>query len=371
MRLPHRALVLASLPLLVLACSSAAQKSGFDTNNSATSGGSGDAGPTLTGNDPGSPSPSLEDGGSSANDGVDTSGYNVPTKLGCASRAQEILILDFRSGWWAGGGGGDFASVALGAVVGACPQTSVDYHHFENVMHAKCLYQSASGGGCQMLQPSDTVDAIRATFVHASVSDYTQIWVLSGSDQDPSDIPVGDQLFQGLMGDTKGACIPMLVASGDGFMTHANTVANDLGMGNVFSQQTNPPSFFSVADEPAQAMNSLSGSSLASHILFTGVSSIVDQVGSYEGQARADALAESVPAPATYQVIAHDSFGSATIAVGAAKLSGDGYRPFIFDSGWQRMYALGQDEGTGQYLKNIVMYLSLVGCKAAPIGPPK
>jgi hypothetical protein len=57
------------------------------------------------------------------------------------------------------------------------------------------------------------------------------------------------------------------------------------------------------------------------------------------------------------------------IAVGASKLAGDGYRPFIFGAGWQRMYALGQDPGTGQYLKNIVMYLSLVGCKAAPIGP--
>ena len=39
-------------------------------------------------------------------------------------------------------------------------------------------------------------------------------------------------------------------------------------------------------------------------------------------------------------------------------------------SSWQRMYTLASDAGTGQYLKNIVMYLSLVGCKAAPIRQP-
>ena len=54
--------------------------------------------------------------------------------------------------------------------------------------------------------------------------------------------------------------------------------------------------------------------------------------------------------------------------IGAAKLPNDGYRPIIFDAGWQRMYVLG-DPGTAQYLKNIVMYMGLVGCKAAPIGP--
>jgi hypothetical protein len=102
------------------------------------------------------------------------------------------------------------------------------------------------------------------------------------------------------------------------------------------------------------------------------VTSIVDRVSNgIMQQAKGDGLAPGVAQPNIYDVIATDSAGSPTIAVGAAKVSGDGYRPFVFDSGWQRMYALGQDPGTDQYLKNLVMYMGLVGCKAAPIGPPK
>jgi hypothetical protein len=151
-------------------------------------------------------------------------------------------------------------------------------------------------------------------------------------------------------------------------MTHASTIAKDLQMGDVFAQETNPPSFFSVAMGPAAATSSISGAALKPHLLFKGVSSIVDTVGFFVSSAHGDALAASVPAPHIYDVIATDNAGRPTIAVGAAKLPGDGYRPFIFDAGWQRMYVL-NDPGTAQYLKNIVMYMGLVGCKAAPIGP--
>jgi hypothetical protein len=117
-------------------------------------------------------------------------------------------------------------------------------------------------------------------------------------------------------------------------------------------------------------VSSLSGSSLTKHVLFTGVTSIVDKVGQIFQQSQGDSLAASIGGPSSYEVIARDGAGNPTIAVGAAIVAGQSPRPFIFDAGWQRMYALGQDPGTGQYLKNIVMYLSLVGCKAAPIGVP-
>jgi hypothetical protein len=351
-----------------VACSSSSPPSGFGVPPT-TSDADGGSASVDDGNGDGPSFSRLQDGGASTEAGVDTKGYNAPTTLGCSERAQQILILDFRSGWWAGGGGGSFSSVALPAVVGACPSTSADYHHLENQFHVKCTYTSGSGGGCKTLAAATTVADIRASFDLASVDDYTQIWVLSGSDQDPTDIPVGAALFQGVLGDTKGACIPMLIAAGDGFVTHANTVTQDLGMGEVFTEETTPPSFLSVAMSGAKASSSISGTNLKpSHVLFTGVTSIVDRVTG-QHQAKGDSLAAALPAPNVYDVLAHDGSGKGTIAVGASKLSGDGYRPFIFDAGWQRMYALGQDTGTDQYLKNIVMYLSLVGCKAAPIGP--
>jgi hypothetical protein len=343
------------LPLL-FSCA-ASSRGGFDDGTGAGAGGGVGGGS----------SPNLPQGGGGGSNPSPTT-FVPPTELGCASRAQDILALDFRSGWWSGGGGGGYSGIALPAVVESCPKTAVDYHHFENGMHVKCVYAQGSGGSCQNLSPAVTVADIRASFVHASVNDYTQIWVLSGSDQDPTDIPVGDQLFQGILGDTTGACIPMLVAAGDGFMTHAKTIANDLGMGDVFKEETTPPSFFSVSFVGAEGMSTMSGPSLSPHLIFKNVSSIVDHVGSLTGQAHGDSLAETVAAPHVYQVVAHDSSGKAAIAVGAAKVAGDGFRPFIFDAGWQRTYVLG-DAGTKRYLQNIVMYMGLVGCKAAPIGP--
>jgi hypothetical protein len=346
---------LALLLPLVVACGSSTPRNTFGDNANDPGGGG-----AIGGNDP-----NLPNGASPASTPPPAT-YVPPTDLGCPSRAQEILALDFRSGWWSGGGGGGYASTVLPVVVGACPQTSIDYHHFETSTHVKCVYDG-SGGSCQTLDPAVTVLDIENTFVHPNANDYTQIWVLSGSDQDPSDIPVGDQLFQGILGTTTGACLPLLVAAGDGFMMHAKTIAQQLGMGDVFTEETNPPSFFSVAVMPAAASSNISGSSMATNVLFKGVPSVVDQVGSLTGAAKGDSIADSVPAPHIYNVIAHDSLGKSAIAVGAANTS-SGYRPFIFDAGWQRTYVLG-DAGTAQYLKNIVMYMGLVGCKAAPIGP--
>ncbi len=184
---------------------------------------------------------------------------------------------------------------------------------------------------------------------------------------------MGDALFQGVLSATNGACIPMLVAAGDGFVTHANTVTNDLGMGTVFTEETTPPGFFSVAGLPAEPATYISGTQMSAHLLFKGVGSLVDTVKQQFGnattaQSKGDSIAPSVPGGAIYQVIAHDGSGKPTIAVGAANVgTGQAPRPFILDSGWQRTYGLGQDPATEQYLKNIVMYLSLVGCKAAPI----
>ncbi len=356
----------ALLPLLLsMACGSGDRPGYGGTGQNGAGGGNDPSGGSAFATN--TEQPTRGDAGPAAPDGE----YHPPTELGCSSRAQDILILDFRSGWWSGGGGGAFSGVALPAVVSACALTTVDYHHFETAMHVKCTYKTESGGGCQNLPAATTADQVRGSFEKKSVADYTQIWVLSGSDEDQSDIHVGDALFKDILGDTNGACIPMLVAAGDGFMTHASTIAADFGMGPVFTQKTKPPSFFSVSMMPAAQASAIKGSALSPHLLFKGVSSITDQVNAFVQKAKGDALATSAPSPHIYEVIARDSDGDPTIAVGAAYRPGDGHRPFIFDAGWQRMYTLGSDPGTAQYLKNIVMYLGLVGCKAAPIGTPK
>lgn len=359
MGISRRGIVTVGLPTLLfgVACGSSDSRQGWDKS--------------ATFDTPGGPVPAFSNGGEAKPKNTESAAsYVAPTELGCSSRAQQILILDFRSGWWAGGGGGGFTDTALKAVVGACPATSVDYHHFEVQTHVKCVYKSGPTGGCQTLNPVATPDDIRARFELKAVDAYTQIWVLSGSDQDKSDIQSGDALFTSVVADTRGACIPMLVAGGDGFVTHANSITSDIGMGNVFNAKTNPPSFF-MSGFGVNQISKLEGQSLKAHLLWNGVPSITDRVSSMMQQARGDTLAAVVPEGHVYDVIATDEQGTATVAVGAAKVAGDGYRPFVFDSGWQRMYTLANDPGTGQYLKNLVMYMGLVGCKAAPIGPPK
>src|SRR5262245_47043212 len=48
--------------------------------------------------------------------GGGTTDIPIPTTLVCPSVPQDILILDFRSGWWSGGGGGQFGPTPLQAM---------------------------------------------------------------------------------------------------------------------------------------------------------------------------------------------------------------------------------------------------------------
>jgi hypothetical protein len=299
-------------------------------------------------------------------------GLCIPNMLACAAiaRPQQILMLDFRSGWWSGGGGAGFSDIALGSVVSACPSSkkiNVDYHHFENQIHIKCLYSNHQGPNtCTNGQPVITVNDILATLEKKNIDDYTQIWILSGSVQDPTNIPTGGDLFQYVLKETKTSCTPMLFGAGDGFDTHLNTLTTNFGWGDIVTQETNPPGFF--VGLGATLKTEMKGpQQMKSHIVFQGVTSIADSVEKFGQTCIGDRLKTS----STYEIIGFDTGGRPAIAAGATKLPNEDYRPFLIDVGFQRFYAMDKHPNTLKYLHNIVMYLSQVGCKSTPLPDPK
>src|SRR4030095_5951610 len=199
----------------------AAVNDGSHDTPGSTSGSSGTAGAGGGGLDPG-------DGGSTVAPPL--------TDLYCSDVPQEILVLDFRSGWWSGGGGGEFHQVALAQVAATCTDMTVEYHHFEVDWRIECFYTNA-GGSCQQLsEPTPTTpEQIEAIFGKATWDDYTQVWLLSGSEMDATDVALTGQLFQHFLNQTSGSCVPVLVGAGDGFITHGNAVTAGLGLGDLFS----------------------------------------------------------------------------------------------------------------------------------------
>jgi len=299
--------------------------------------------------------------------GIDAPGG--PTELHCAETLQAILVLDFRSGWWTGGGGGEFVNTALSAMVEPCDDIRVEYHHFEVDFRVKCVADSGNEPSCQKLTQAisqATQQQILGWFDRPSWNDYTQVWILSGSLQDAADVSVTGSLFSHFLGETRGSCIPALIGAGDGFIDHGNSVTAELGLGNVLTTELYEPGFFSVISGLPPAFVGVTshmqaGTQLGDHLLFDGVDSVVDTVTNGDDNAHGDSISANVD---EHEIIAHDTAGRPAIAVGQITLSGDDERPYIIDSGFQRYYAVGTDAGTRQFLQNMVLYLGLVGCKA-------
>lgn len=115
------AVIAATLALVSATGCSATSVGGVEHDGVAVSGGGGGSSPVATGGQSG-----VVIGG----DGGSPSRAPV-TEIVCPTVAQDILVLDFRSGWWTGGGGGDFANTVLAAMVQPCANLRVEYHHFE------------------------------------------------------------------------------------------------------------------------------------------------------------------------------------------------------------------------------------------------
>src|SRR5262249_38936559 len=69
---------------------------------------------------------------------------------------------------------------------------TIEFHHFTIGSDIKCIYAPTATGLCQNLTMSSTPTPqdVVAEFDQHAWNDYTQVWILSGSEQDQSDIRV-------------------------------------------------------------------------------------------------------------------------------------------------------------------------------------
>jgi hypothetical protein len=306
----------------------------------------------------GAPPPPITDAG-----GVYERGNPDPNLVDCPSHVQHILILDFRSGWWAGAGGGGgegITGVIFPLIADQCPGTRIEFHHILKDIELACDYPAKKCVGHPLVGAQADV-----VFGESDWNNYTQIWILSGSEKDASDLVAASSLFKKIADASKATCLPFFFGLGSGFIDHANFAAEALGLGTIASTAQADPNFW-IYGPDIVARSTMAGTQLLPHVLFTGVDSLADVIERTvgDGTVEGDALINNP----IVQVIARDNRGAASIGVGRLPATKDlrWGRPFVIDAGAQRFYVADKaaHKGTLQYLRNLTNYLGSVGCKS-------
>jgi hypothetical protein len=275
-----------------------------------------------------------------------------PEELTCPDVPQEVLVLDFRSGWW-----DDYLyadSPAPKPVLKQLTQTcdvTVEYHHIgEGEDLIRCI-SSAADEVCDTAAGGE----LGATLAKGSLDAYTQLWILSGSYADGSVVET-TSLFSQFLEQSAGSCVPVFVGAGDGNVVHANAVAKELGLVDPFVPLSAEGGFAI----PYAAVAVHSTMEISGHPLFDGVGALADVVTA-ESSVYGDRIEES---PTRYRIVARDAEARPAIGVGAVVLEGGDVRPFVLDAGIQRYYAMFEHPDTRRFAEHVVMLLGSIGCKA-------
>ena len=177
---------------------------------------------------------------------------------------QKVLILDLKSGWFAGDGG-DFYKGVTNLPCGA--KISIDYIHatkkvlegnvFENGSAKSILTCESSGRqpvsfdgvGSKIDIRTDSLCKIQ------NISTYQQIWLLSGSPSDPDDVSLSSPFFLSFLESLKPWIRPskgLFLGAGIGNTAHANAVAESVG-GAAWTQLLAPGELGETGDLPNPA----------------------------------------------------------------------------------------------------------------------
>ncbi|HEY5926321.1 MAG TPA: hypothetical protein VIV11_31765 [Kofleriaceae bacterium] len=272
-----------------------------------------------------------------------------------------ILVLDFRSGWWAGSAG-EFHKTVLGPLRDDAELT-FEFHHFTVGSDVKCVYAPHVAERCETATMSDapTPQEVLGRFDQESWNKYFQVWILSGSEKDMSDIRTDGDLFAHFVQQAGDSCTPIFIGAGDGFIDHANVMSGSLGIGRIMETQLANPGFFFGGPSVTVESRMMAGTQLGTHEIFDNVDVVADGVANpFLQHARGDQLRPENP---NLQILAHDSTGRPVIAAAEQVLSDGATRPIIIDAGMQRYYASNAEPDTLELLLNIRRYLSSVGCR--------
>ncbi len=289
----------------------------------------------------------------------------------CVGKPQHLLVFDMKSGWWSNDGA-EFHNLLLPRIVKDCPTIDIEYYFLQHIEGGlptvPGLPPSLPGGivGFVSFYPKrpgiDNDGLIGASPIPTRPwGEYSQIWLLSGSDLDPTDVPTTHEFFQNMVTKlttivpTAAQPLPgLFVGTGIGNLDHANKLLTAMQLPAVFQSHLTENDTPGVGDgsEVAARTRVRVGVELSPHALFEGVESIADVVGITSQDYETDFLPV---ANNPFTLIGRNGKGEPSIGVRETA-----ERRFVIDAGMQRYYSLFKPEevGTYRYLQNIIKYLA-------------
>jgi hypothetical protein len=287
----------------------------------------------------------------------------------CVAKPQRILILDMKSGWWSGDGG-EFHDVLLPRIVKDCKQVEIEYY-FLQYLDPTLAGPPVPGlpigvaGFISFYPPKPGVDngvlLVPENVPSRPWSDYQQVWLLSGGDHDPTDVPTDTPFFHNLL--SKFAAPPagpsqsvpgLFIAVGIGHHDHANHVLRALELPELFQSHVTELITPHVGDGSDVTVFSRSrmGEGLTSHAIFEGVSSVADRVDIAGQECDTDFLPL---ADNPFQIVGHNRLGEPSIAVRETDT-----RRWVLDTGMPRYYSLldPAERDTYRFLQNTIKWLA-------------
>lgn len=311
---------------------------------------------SKTGGSTGTSDLSKNGGGANSADKGGNGGGNGTSDITnqCPPNNQRVLILDFKSGWWAGDGGNLSQIISQGLTLQCNSTVTIEYHHVVHVDSPGCLAKEPDGQYKVITDPS--IDWNK---------NYTQLWVLSGAsgNLDHCDIQMDEQrapepapILNRFVDKLKTFQGSIFIGAGLASTTHAAVTAENLGLANLFS----PAAQFMILNPQIVQMLTTSTriskaqNQLTDHPLFSrGITSLADDMLIPQANIllKGDAL-NSVP---NVDIIAKNTEGNNSIGV---THSG---RKMVFDAGLQRFYSLfdqAKEQDTLLYLQNIIVWLA-------------
>lgn len=289
----------------------------------------------------------------------DPNGEAIPGEIGpggepigqdCPETMQEVLVLDLKSGWWAGDAG-DFFTTLLAGITEPCGDSfRFEFHH---VLETSNTYQVFPNG---TLKAGSILD-VEQLALKKDWSGYSQIWVLSGSQADTMDMRVSNPVFAGIVGKIKAAKVPLFLGSGNGNLTHANALMAGLGYATRFATNLPEGPVVDATEKFTIVSRMTMGKELTNHELFTrGIQAIADAVQS-DDLFGGGVLMQSdyLQCGADFSSVAKNVGGMAAIAISMSEGS-----KVVLDSGLQRYYSIKDSGGkdTLTFLQNIAVFLS-------------
>jgi hypothetical protein len=291
----------------------------------------------------------------------------------CVQKAQHILVIDMKSGWWSGDGG-ELHHQILARLVKDCPLIDVDYYFLQfidlegappvpipgfetGVVGFQSFYPKREGIENDSLM-------VKSEFPRRPWNEYHQIWLLSGGDHDPTDVPTKDEFFVKMLTDltkpptaTPGQPEPkvpgLFIGAGLNHHDHANKLLAKLEMREVFQSHTDELLVPHAFPDNVEVLSRVRrGAELQEHALFEGLEALPDRMR-VEGL---DTDADFMPtADNPFRVIGQNSQGEPSIGVKETET-----RRFVVDAGVSRFYALflPTEQQTYRYLHNIIKFLA-------------